>query len=236
MEALKQKYQEWEQFIDTREAEREKLANPTETKELTEQLNEKKRELAQVQAELQMLKAQIMLAQAEGAGTYNKAVFDYEWSRKKAALKAEVEALIAEQLEAGASVPRIMKDLSCKSPNWLYAIKANMELYRGATKEEMVGTIWEHSDATSVHRYALGTNPLVDGYSYVMLKGAIDSEYEGEQCVFEYATGNFISGSRDLFDSITHSVKNQRSQLLADILTGAYTKKVIRDTNPYFSN
>ena len=233
MESLKSKYAEWVSFIDTREAERERLSNPVGSTDLKAQLREKKGALHKLKAEIQLLEAQIMLAQPSGGG-YNKAAFDYEWSRKKTSLKAEVEALIAEQLEAGVSVPRLMKDLDCKSPNWLYTIKANIDLFRGATQEEMVGTIWEHTDATSVHRYALGTNPLVNGYSYVMLKGALDSEYEGEQCIFEFDSGNFISGSRDLFDSVTGSVKTQRSQMLADILKGVYTKRVIRDTNPYF--
>lgn len=234
LELLKEKYAEWVSFIDTREAEREKLANPAEAEGLQEQIRDKKAEVLRVQAELQMLKAQLTLALG-GLGTpYNKSQFDYEWSRKKTALKAEVEALIAEQLEAGVSVPKLMKDLNCKSPNWLYTIKDGIELYRDATQEEMAGTIWEHSDATSVHRYALGHDPAESGYAYVMLKGAIDSEFEGTQCIFEFGTGHFITGNRTLFDSVTSTVKKQRSQLLADILMGVYSKRVIRDTNPYY--
>jgi len=137
-------------------------------------------------------------------------------------------------MEAGVSVPKLMKELQCKSPNWLYSVKENLDLYRGAAKEEMAGAHWEWSDATSVHRYGLAKAPENNEWAFVLLIGAIESEFEGEKCVFDFVTGNFISGSKALYDSVPQSVKLQRSMMLAEILDGTYTKKVRRDTNNYF--
>ena len=68
----------------------------------------------------------------------------------------------------------------------------------------------------------------------MLLIGAIESEFEGEKCVFDFGTGHYISGSKALYDSVPSSVKVQRAKMLSEILDGTYTKKVRRDTNNYF--
>ena len=66
----------------------------------------------------------------------------------------------------------------------------------------MAGAHWEWTDATSVHRYGLAKAPENNEWAFVLLIGAIESEFEGEKCVFDFGTGNFISGSKALYDSV----------------------------------
>lgn len=234
MEELKERFAEWTSFVNTREAERVKLAHPSENDDLKAQIADKKAEALRVKAELQMLQAQLVIAQG-GTPTYSRAAFDFEWGRKKTLLKAEVERLMAQQIEAGVSIPKLMKELQCKNPAWLYSVRENLHAYRGVFKEDMAQTDWNWSDVTSVHRYALGHEPEGSGWGFVLMHGAVDSEFEHEQCMFDFKTGAFIAGNRQLFDSVTTGVKHQRSQMLAQILEGTYLKKVRRDTNPYFT-
>jgi hypothetical protein len=233
VEQLKEKYAEWGSFTSTREAERARVMNPESTKGLKQEIKDQQALVLQEQAKLQMLKAQLTLSGAAGE-TYRKAAFDLEWSQKKTDLKTEVETLIAEQIEAGVSIPKLMKELQCKSPNWLYSIRENLNLYRGAAKEETLDAHWEWSDATSVHRYGIAKAPENNEWAFVLMIGAIDSEFDGERCVFDFKTGNYISGSKALFDSVGDTVRKQRAKILAQIIDGTYTKSLRRDTNPYF--
>lgn len=233
MEQLKEKYAEWSNFTTTRETERAKVMNPEHTRDLRQQIKDQQALVLQEQAKLQMLKAQLTLS-GVGGSTYRKAAFDLEWGQRKTELKAEVEALIAQQLESGVSIPKLMKDLQCKSPNWLYSIKENLSLYRGGTKEETENVLWEWSDATSVHRYGIAKAPETNEWAFVLLIGAADSEHDGERCVFDFKTGFYVSGSKALFESVSDGVKKQRAKLLAQIIDGTYTKTIRRDTNPYF--
>ena len=233
MQELKENYALWTTFTADREEARRHAADPEHTKDLRQQIRDKQAEVQQAQAALQMLKAQLTLSSAEGIG-YRKAAFDLEWAQRKSQLKAKVEGLMAEQIESGVSVPKLMKELQCKSPNWLYSVKENLDLYRGAAKEEMAGAHWEWSDATSVHRYGLAKAPENNEWAFVLLIGAIESEFEGEKCVFDFGTGHFISGSKALWESVPATVKAQRAKVLSEILDGVYAKKIRRDTNPYF--
>lgn len=235
MEALNEKYQEWVNFTETRERERERLSNPPGASELKDKIAEQQSVVLKAQAQLQMLKAQLVLL-SNGDTPYRKADFDHTWGRKKTSLKAEVEQLMAEEIERGTSIPKIMKELNCRNPVWLYQVRDNLNAYRGASKEEMAQTDWHWSDVTSVHRYALGHDLEGSDWGFVLMHGAVDSEFEHEQCMFDFKTGNFITGNRQLFDSVTTGVKQQRSRMLAEILEGTYLKKVRRDTNPYFAS
>lgn len=233
MEELKAVYEQWVNFTQTREAERRKLMNPEHTTPLREQIQAKKAEVARAQAELQMLQAQLTLSTPEGE-TYRKAAFDLEWGARKAKLKNDLETLIAEQLNAGVSAPKLMKTLQCKSPSLIYNVKENLDLYRGAAKEEVASTNWEWSDAVSVHRYGLGRSDEGTEYAYAILHGTPDTEFEGKWTTFDYKTQAFIAGDHDLWASVPQSVKKTRTELLATILDGSYTKKIRRDHNPYF--
>jgi hypothetical protein len=233
VEELKEKYGDWVAFTRTREAERAKVMNPESTQTLRQKIKDQQGVVLKAQAELQMLKAQLTLSGADGA-PYRKAAFDLEWAEHKSNLKDEVENLIAEQIEAGVSIPKLMKELGCKSPNWLYSIRENMSLYRGAAKEDTLDAHWEWSDATSVHRYGLAKAPETNEWAFVLMIGAIDSEFDGERCVFDFKTGYYVSGSKALFESVGETVRKQRSKILAEIIDGTYTKSLRRDTNPYF--
>lgn len=235
MEALKERFDEWTEFVTTREAERSRLANVEGNAELKNQIADKKAEALRIKAELQMLQAQLVLSNG-GVPAYNKTAFDHEWGQKKIALKAEVEKLMAEEIERGTSIPKIMKALGSRNPAWLYQVRENLNAYRGAAKEDMAQTDWNWSDVTSVHRYALGHELEGSDWGFVLMHGAVDSEFEHEQCMFDFQTGAFITGNRRLFDSVTTGVKQQRSQMLAQILEGTYLKKVRRDSNPYFAS
>lgn len=235
MDDLKERYAEWSNFTDIRETAREKVMSPPGAKELREQINTKQGEVLKAQAELQMLKAQLVLT-GQGEIPYRRADFDHAWGRKKTALKLEVETLMAEEIQSGTSIPKIMRELQCKNPNWLYEVKSNIGMYRGAAKEDMAQTKWEWSDVTAVHRYALGCATDSSEWAYVLLKGAEDTALEGEQCMFDYQTGYYISGNRAVFEDVTDGTKAQRSQMLAQVLDGSYDKKVRRDINTYFTN
>lgn len=233
VEDLKDKYRQWSNFTDIRETERKRLMAPQGTEELRQQIKDQQARVLQEQAQLQLLKAQLVIANA-GEAPYQRALFDYEWSQKKSALKREVEGLMAEEIQKGTSIPKIMKTLGCKNVNWLYQVRDNIELYRGASKEEMADTKWEFSDVIAVHRYALGCPPDSSEWAFVLLQGALDTGYEGDHCVFDFETGHFISGNRAVYDDVTDTARTQRTKMLAEILGGTYTKKTRRDTNPYF--
>lgn len=232
MQELKEKFARWNNFTSEREAARAELVKDEVTITIREQISEQKALILREQAKLQMLKAQLTLSYENGT-PYRKGAFDLQWAQKKTTLKAEVENLIAEQLNIGTSIPKLMKELGSRNPAWFYAVKENLHLYRGAAKEDMAHTTWEWSDATSVHRYGLGRNDANE-WAFVLMFGAVDSAFEHEKCMFDFETGHFISGNHALFNSVTEGVRKQRSQMLAEILDGTYTKKIRRDTNPYF--
>lgn len=235
MEKLKLKFAEWDSFVDDREKARKSLMNPPGVYERREEIRLKQAELFKVQAELQKLKAELVLSGANGV-PYNKAAFDHQWVHHKRTLKAEVEALMAEEIEKGTSIPRILKALDSSNPAWLYRVKDNLNAYRGAAKEEMAQTTWYWTDVTGVHRYGLGHGETGSDWGFVLMHGAVDSEFEHEKCMFEFNNGTFIGGNRQLFDSVATSVKRQRADMLAQILDGVYVKKVRRDVNPYFDS
>lgn len=235
MEELKETFAEWTNFVETRELAREKAQNPDGAQELREQIDEAKAAVLKAKANLQMLQAQLVLNN-DGAQRYSKATFDHQWSRKKKELQREIHRLIAEQIEAGTGIPSMMKALNTRNSVLFYSVKENLNLYREAAKEEAADIDWQWSDATSVHRYALATEPGKSKFAFVLLKGSLDTDFEGQQCMYAFDTGYFISGNRALYDSVTPSVKKQRAQLLADILTGVYSKSIKRDENPYFIN
>jgi hypothetical protein len=232
LEDLKEKFDEWNNFVNTREEARAVAQNPQGAVELREKITAAKSALLRAKAELAKYQAELVLL-TDGE-PYTKTRFDHEWGLKKAELKAEVEKLIAEQLQAGESIPKLMKVLGSRNPAWFYSIKENLSQHVGGLNEELAQSHWEFSDATSVHRYALSYGPESSDYAFVLMKGAKDTEFEGEQCVFDFNTGQFISGSRAVFESVTESVKKQRSEMLRDLLIGVYTKSVKRDENPYF--
>jgi hypothetical protein len=232
LEELKQKFDEWNNFVNTREEARKEAQSPHGAEELKGKIATAKSALLRAKAELAKLQAELVLL-TDGE-PYVKSRFDHEWGLAKTALKAEVEKLIAEQLQAGVSIPKLMKAVGSRNPAWFYSIKENLTQYTGLVNEDLAQSHWEFSDATSVHRYALSYGPESTDYEFVLLKGAKDTEFEGQQCVFDFNTGQFISGNRAVFESVTESVKKQRSQMLADILMGVYTKSVKRDNNPYF--
>lgn len=233
MEELKECYDQWSNFVATRESERARLIEAGGGDDLKQRIRDKKAEVLRVKAELQMLEAQFVLA-GGGQKGYNKSAFDAEWQAKKGELKHKVESLMAEQMEKGVTIPKIMKTIGCKSPSWLYSVRESLHLYRDIAQEDTVGTRWEWSDATAVHRYALGTEVGSSDWAFVLMKGVTDSEFEGEQCVFAFDTGYFISGNRMLFDSVPPQVKAGRATMLAQILGGTYTKSLRRDNNTYF--
>lgn len=234
MDELKETYQEWLNFVEIRELAREKAQNPDGAQELREQIDEAKAKVLRAKAELQQLQAKLVLMN-NGEIRYSKASFDHKWTRHKAALKRDLEKLIAQQIEAGVSIPVLMKALGSKNASMFYTVKENLNLYRDAAKDEVREVDWQWSDATSVHRFALGTEPGSSKWAAVLMKGARDTEFEGTECVYAFDTGYFITGNRALYDATTPSVKKSRSHLLADIISGTYDKKVIRDHNPYFA-
>lgn len=226
MEELQEAYSEWSSFVGLREEARAEAQGSIDST-LHDDLREANLNLAQLKAEIYSIKAQILM----NKGTYNKQAFDAEWSAKKIRLKQRVEELIAAELSKGKNPNQLATELGSKSLNMFYGIKANIDSYRAEASKELEGINWQWSRFTGTQRYAVG---LAGEETYVLMKGTIDTELEGLECVWNYATGAFISGSLEVYNSDSETNRARRAVTLAEILEGTYTGTVKERKNPYF--
>jgi hypothetical protein len=66
------------------------------------------------------------------------------------------------------------------------------------------------------------------------MKGVLDTELEGRECVWDFTTGAYISGDKAVFESDTASNRRKRADTLAEVLEGRYAGKVKESPNAYF--
>jgi hypothetical protein len=101
-----------------------------------------------------------------------------------------------------------------------------------ATKVQLVD--WEWSDFTGTHRYALAKGEKGE-WTYVKMRGTLGTDLEGEECVWEIATGDLLAGSQDVFNSDSPSGRTKRQVTLAAVLDETYTGPYKESPNPYYS-
>lgn len=236
MQRLKEAYESWNNFIQEREDAR--------AKEMGTPDHEKKRRLADMQVELAQLKAKIALLKAEMGmqkSTYVKGAFDARWTVEKAARKEELEAAIDEQMNVhGKTGYQLAQALGTKNLGLFYGVKQATDAYRSHQEKEVSNLEWQWSRFTGTQRYALAENGDPNNFRpdfhYVLMKGTLDTELEGQECVFDFNTGAYVSGNKEVFESDSATNRATRATTLAQVLEGTYAGKVKETPNPYFED
>lgn len=223
---------EWSNFTNTREAERYRLQNPTILVEKRAELAELNQELARLRSKQHLLKAQLAIASQEEP--YSKALFDVQWAEKKKTLKETVEAALMAEISGGKSIPTIMSEYNLQNPVWLYKIREKLSIHQQAEATKLEKVTWEWSDFTGCHRYALAKGESGE-WEYAKMMGALDTDLEGESCVWEIATGELLTGSQDVFNSDSASGRKKRQVTLASVLDETYSGPIKQSPNPYYS-
>jgi hypothetical protein len=201
----------------------------------------KKRRLADLKVELAQVRARIASLQAEigmEKVQYVKGAFDANWSVEKAERRAELEEAIAEQITVhGKTGYQLANHLGTKNINMFYEVKRQNDVYRGEQSKEVSTLDWKWSRFTGTQRYALAVNPNEDNsveWAYVLMKGTLDTDLEHKECVWDYKTGAYVSGDKNVFESDNGGNRRQRATRLAQVLEGTYAGKVKESPNPYF--
>ena len=223
---------EWGNFTATREQERMKQSNPEGSAELRQELQEAKLALQEAKAKVQLLNAKLGVAM--GGNQYNKALFDAQWAAKKLELKEQVEAAIMKDLESGKSIPTLLAEYPMNNTVWLYRIRERMSIKRESEAVKLEGIDWKWSDFTGTQRYALGSETL-ESWDYVKIMGTVDTDLEGEYAICGYQDGEYITGSKDVYETGQPHQHRQRAALLASVLDGTYSGAWKSSVNPYFA-
>lgn len=226
---LQDHWNEWSNFVANREAARAEAQGGVGTA-LEDQLRAKNTEMAQLKADIYQLKARIAMAK----GSYSKASFDAQWAEKKVEVKRNLEEAIAIELGKGKNPNQIAMELGTRNLNLIYGVKANLEQYRIEASEKVEGIKWCWSRFTGTQRYAL--DDCWGSAKHVLMKGAIETELEGLEAVWDFNTGVFLSGSIEVYNSDTESNRRKRADTLDAILTKSYTGTIKERPNPYFES
>lgn len=233
MERLEKAWAAWQSFIPEREEARAKAMGSVDL--------EKKRRLADLKVELAQIRARIASLQAEigmEKVSYVKGAFDANWSVEKAERRQELEDAISEQINVhGKTGYQLANHLGTKNINMFYEVKRQSDVYRGEQSKEVSTLRWQWHRFTGTQRYALAVNPNEEGsteWAYVLMKGTLDTDLEYKECVWDYATGAYVSGDKDVFESDNAGNRRQRASRLAQVLEGTYAGKLKESLNPYF--
>ena len=232
MERLENAWKAWQAFIPERE---EARANAMGTVDLSKKrrLADLKVELAQVRAKIATLQAEIGMEKVQ----YVKGAFDANWSVEKAERRQELEDAISEQINVhGKTGYQLANHLGTKNINLFYEVKRQGDVYRGEQSKEVSKLDWQWHRFTGTQRYALAVNPdgPTDKWAYVLMKGTLDTDLEHKECVWDYDTGAYVSGDKNVFESDNGGNRRQRATRLAQVLEGTYAGKVKETPNPYF--
>ena len=196
------------------------------------ELAEVNQELARLKAKAHLLKAQITMQTMDEP--YNRATFDVEWGDKKKALKESIEQHFMVLMSEGKSIPTIMNEYSFRNPVWLYQIKEKLTHHQTTEASKVQGALWYWSHFTGTHRYALAKGE--EGkWAYVKLMGTLDTDLEGEEAIFEFETGEFLTGNQEVFTSDSQAGRMRRKDTLAAVLAGTYDGHYKESPNPYYS-
>ena len=232
MQELKEAYESWNNFISDREEAR--------AKEMGTPDHEKKRRLADMKVELAQLKAKIALLSAEigmEKSKYVKGAFDARWAVEKAARKEALDNAIAHEMNVnGKTGYQLAQALGTKNLGLFYGVKQQSDVYRKHQEDEVSDLEWEWSRFTGTQRYALAQAENLGPWAYVLMKGQLDTELEGQEAVFDYQTGEYVSGSKVVFESDSATNRAARATTLAQVLEGTYNGKVKEAPNPYWED
>jgi hypothetical protein len=225
--------EQWNNFTSDRETERHRLMNPPGVEDKKAELDQLTQQMAELKGRIGLLKAEITVA--KGSNPYNRALFDVQWSKKRAELKEAVEKGFSEELKAGKSVPAILVEYNMNNPVWLYKIKDKLKHQQEKDTAKLSSLQWAYSDFTGTQRFALARNE--DGaWQYGKMKGALGSDLEGEEAVWDISTGDFISGSYEVFEATNANEREKRIGMLQEVLAGVYTGAYKASPNPYFGD
>ena len=234
MQELKDAYESWNNFITDREEAR--------VKEMGTPDHERKRRLADMQVEMAQLRAKIALLKAElgmERTKYVKGAFDARWAVEKAARKEALDNAISHEMNVnGKTGYQLAQALGTKNLGLFYGVKQTTEAYRKHQEAEVSDLEWQWSRFTGTQRYALadtrGNQEPV--WCYVLMKGQLDTELEGQEAVFDFTTGEYVSGNKEVFESDTPTNRAVRATTLAQVLDGTYTGKIKETPNPYWED
>jgi hypothetical protein len=229
VQELKDAYESWNNFITDREEAR--------VKEMGTPDHERKRRLADMQVEMAQLRAKIALLKAElgmERTKYVKGAFDARWAVEKAARKEALDNAISHEMNVnGKTGYQLAQALGTKNLGLFYGVKQQSDAYRSHQEVEVSDLEWQWSRFTGTQRYALSNGGFSDGkpydYSYVLMKGQLDTELEGQEAVFDFTTGEYVSGSKEVFESDTPANRRKRADTLAE-------GKVKEAVNPYWED
>jgi len=206
---------------------------------------EKKRRLADLKVEQAQIRAKIATLQAEIGQekvSYVKGAFDANWSVEKAERRQELEDAISEQINVhGKTGYQLANHLGTKNINMFYEVKRQGDVYRGEQSKEVSTLDWNWHRFTGTQRYALAVTADTEvadenkvDWEYVLMKGTLDTDLEHKECVWDYKTGGYVSGDKDVFESDNAGNRRQRATRLAQVLEGTYVGKIKESPNPYF--
>lgn len=229
MERLENAWASWQSFITDREEARGQAMGKVDL--------EKKRRLADLKVELAQIRAKIASLQAEigmEKVSYVKGAFEALWQVEKAKRKEELEEAISEQInQHGKTGYQLAQHLGTKNINLFYDVKHKSDVYRGEQAKEISNLDWQWSRFTGTQRYGLASVSHGE-WDYVLMKGVVDSELEGKEAVWDFGTGDYVSGDKAVFESDTASNRRKRADTLAQVLDGTYDGKIKEAKNIYF--
>lgn len=231
MEKLREAHEAWKRFTLDREEARVKAqeAEGERSPQLKLDLLDAQRRLEEAKAEVAYLKEKL----AQQPRSYNKARFEAAWSVEKEQRRAALEQAIANELRDPEMKPYMLAaELGSRNTAMFYQVSKNMNLYAKQQEEAFADHDWQWSRFTGTHRYAIGLDKNEN--TVVQIKGTIGTEFEGLSAVFDLETGDFIFGSRAVYNSDSAANRQKRARMLTDVLAGTYTGKIKEAPNPYY--
>lgn len=242
MERLQEAWAAWKNLIGDREDARV-LAMGTVDLEKKRRLADLNVELAKVRSQIATLKAEIGMEKT----SYVKGAFDARWQVEKATRRQELDEAIAEEMSVnGKTGYQLAAALGTKNINLFYGVKQQEDTYRREQSKEVSGLDWKWSRFTGTQRYALAsTEPLAEWekellggeqWAYVLMKGTVDTDLEHKECVWDFKSGAYVSGDKDVFESDSPANRRKRADTLASVLEGTYAGKVKESPNVYFES
>lgn len=156
--------------------------------------------------------------------------FETEWAEKKEKLKAERDYLAKLELAGGKPVQTLLRELNSNNRSHFYALRAevaagdytpaNESVLTEETKELDENAAWQYHDHSGVHRYLLSADRTL-----VKMWGAPGTGHE-EEFIITDREGVLKGGSLELYQTQAKTNIKKRADMLEELLTGTYTKRV----------
>lgn len=166
--------------------------------------------------------------------------FDNHWKaekqRRKDALAEAIKACFAKNM----SVPEVSALTGNSNNSFLYQLRA--EYKAGKTREVAmireedldIRFDWQYHDHKGVHGW------LTDATrEFIKVYGTPGTEWEGQYAIFEFVETDGvlmhkqIAGNTSFGNSISDREFQRRTQMLWQLLSGDYTKRIVAEDNPF---